>query len=319
MPNKQVRFNLGRSTNYISSVSHIKEKRRTKIGEDSVSSPTKSPKKYTSTTISPKPFKNPLGAMLRRFKETMKDDLVGYLEKPSGRPKFRVVTSGGYGLKTLLETKYGDSMKGKVWTSDIDITVSTYKSHLDHEEAFAYWSKRVKSFIYSTGKPEDFQVRFINFGGDTVPLMNFKRYYVIMISFKVDGVLKDFVDVAITDMKVTHSMIDTTTSLKAGLPVKKEEHYLQEFLTLIYMENVPGVSDYAYSKRNPVSGNHADKGLKDINRSKLICSVKAQGVKYRKYCNLLRGINLQKLQDMPKQKRDTYFKPLQTTIKDVAH
>ena len=297
---KEKKTDIAKLTDHVTSVDHIKGDKSIKMDETSVP---KTPKKFTSLTVTPRAHRNPLGAMTARFKEHFNKDLLGFIGKKT--PRFRVVTSGGYGMKTLIEQKHG--MYGKVRTGDMDITVSTYKASMSPTDAFQYWSKAVQQFIYKQGNPDDFMVKVVNFGGETVPLMNFKRYYVIMISYRVNGVFKDFVDVAITDMRIKDNMIEVPTSIKAGIPLKKEEYYLQEFMTLIYMENVPGVSDYAYSKRNPVDGKVKDKGVKDIMRSKLLCYVKRRN-RYAKYCELLRNITIAKLREMPKDHRDVYFK-----------
>lgn len=244
----------------------------------------------------------PFDAMLKSFIGELREELLGFLDMK--HPKYRVVTSGGYGLKTLVEHKY--DLYGRVKTSDVDITVGARNI----EGVFALWSKRVNAFISKQNRPEDFKVKVVNFGGESVPLLNYKRYYVIMISYK-DA---DFVDIAITDMKITRDMLDVRVSKTSGLPVKKEEYYLQEFLTLIYMENVPGVNDYCYGKRNPVTGTDSLKGRKDIYRSKLLCKLKHHK-RYLSYCRLLRNITIQKLKNMSTKERDEYFTYLKYIMK----
>lgn len=248
--------------------------------------------------------------MFARFKEYMQDDLVGFLHVHGGRKQhmFRVVTAGGYGIKTLVETKYG--LYGKVKTGDVDLTVSTYKCAMNPLECFQYWSKKIHAFFAAQEHPSDFKVQVVNFNHAYVPVMDFHREYVIMVSYKDD----DFVDIAITDQKITFDMLDKRTSLKAGLPVKKEEYYLKEVLSLIYMENVPGVNEYSYKKRNPVTGMMRSKGIKDIQRGKLLCSVKKNDL-YKEYCALLQDLTLTKLRRMSAAKRDMYF----VELRDILH
>ena len=77
------------------------------------------------------------------------------------------------------------------------------------------------------------------------------------------------------------------------------------------MENVPGVNEQVYYKRNPVVGKLPAKGQKDILNSKLLCD-KVKKKKYEGYCKLLKDITVEKLKGMPKYARDEYFKSLKT-------
>lgn len=263
------------------------------------------PKPLTILNFAPSPPKNPADIMHAKFKEYFSDELLGFFGKT--KPRFRMITSGGYGFKQLVEIKHG--MYGRVQTADMDLTVSTYESSMNPLSAYTHWMVKINKFIYSQPNPQDFKIKTINFNNEFVPIMHFHRYYVIMLMYKDE----DFVDVAITNMKIHDYMIDIPTSLKAGIPIKNEEYYLKEFLSLIYMENVPGVNYYCYAKRNPVTGSYSCKGAKDIDRSKLICELEVQN-KFSKYCELLRDITVAKLRSMSQYKRDKYFISLQELI-----
>jgi hypothetical protein len=139
--------------------------------------------------------------------------------------------------------------------------------------------------------------------------MNYTRYYIITVKFKDE----DFADLAITNYKITPSLIDKTTSLAAGIPLKKEQGYLKEFLALILRENVPGVDKHCYKSRNPIIGEEICKGAKDIQRAQLICSIKSKN-KYAKYCKILNDLTVKKLADMPLDKRDKYFNELKHIV-----
>jgi hypothetical protein len=244
-----------------------------------------------------------LRIMMERFKRYFREDLIGHIGKR--QPDFRTVTVGGYGLKTLLETKH--RMYGKVQTTDCDITVSNHMSKMIPVEMYTHWVNKIYAFIRAQVRPEDFKLDVINFGRQKVPVMGFTRYYVIMIKYLGE----DFVDVVISNMKITPGLIDGKTSAKAGVPVKTEEHYLDEFLSLIYIENVPGVNAYGYKKRNPVTGLYREKGVKDIERSKLLCKMQ-----YHRYCRLLAELTVEKLESMKKSERDNYFRALKWMDKD---
>ena len=244
--------------------------------------------------------------MFEKFKEHFKDDILGYILN-QGIPKFRVITAGGYGMKTLLEEKY--NLYDKVHTSDVDFTVSTWKSSMNAKECFNYWYEKINVFINMQKTPSDFDTKIIYFGHEHVPIMNYNRDYVIMVSYKKT----DFVDIAITDFPITDSLVEKEVSINSGIPVKHEEDYLKEFLTLIYMENVPGVNKYCYLKRNPVTGELMCKGTKDIERSKILCDIQ-KTQKYKKYCQLLTPLTIEKLKKMPKEDRDNYFQTLKELI-----
>lgn len=242
------------------------------------------------------------------FKAYFRKDLIGYLDSiPHKLPKFRIITSGGYGMKTLLETKY--NIFNKVHTTDVDFTLSTYRSRYNSLRCLKYWKSRLDEYFALQPNPTDYSYKIINFRHALVPVLNYYRDYVIMIKYKDD----EFVDIAITDQRITNNMIDKSTSLKAGIPIKNEKFYLKEFLSLIYMETVPGVNKFCYAKRNPVTGVHACKGIKDIERSQILCKLKTSQ-KYLEYCNLIQNATIDKLRSMDQKQRDKYFEKLKNII-----
>lgn len=271
-------------------------------------SPDKTATKLTKSPVTkPKKQVYTKEQMYNKFKETFKDDLIGFIGKD--KPKFRVATSGGYGVKTTLEDKHG--IYGKIITKDIDLTVSVYNSSMNAYECYQYLLNKVKQFIKDSGDAKNFKIEVLHMYNSFVPIFKYTRYYIIMIEYKKD----EFIDLAITDMKITDSMIDIPLSQKVGLPIKTEEEYLKEFLTFVYMENVPGVNDQVYYKRNPIVGKLPAKGQKDILNSKLLCD-KVKKATYKGYCKLLKEITIEKLKGMPKGVRDAYFKSLQTITKE---
>jgi len=259
----------------------------------------------STITIRPKKNKHPKTILFDRFKEFFHKELFDQFQYE--RPRMRAVISGGYGIKQLLENKY--EVYNKVRTSDIDITFSTYKSTLALDNLYRHLSAKIQAFINTTTNPEDFKIKVINFGHAYVPLMDFHRDYVFMITYKD----QDFIDVAITNQRISSRMLDRFASFKSGWPVKNTDYYLKEMLSLIYMETVPGVNDYCYAKRNPVTGEYSCKGVKDIYRSKVLCTV-AKRKKYEGYCKIIKDITLQKLKNMPENKRDTYFSEVKKII-----
>lgn len=272
------------------------------------------PSPHTQITyqLTSPPLKNKREYYLQKFKDYFKEDLIGHLDRPN--PPFRTVVAGGYGVKTLMETKY--NRKNAVKTNDLDITVSTLNASMSPLQAYEHWSAKISQFIQAQSNPDHFKIKVVNFANELVPVMNYRRNYVIMVTFKNGKTFDDFVDIAITNYNIHKGMIDKKTSVKAGLPIKKDEYYLKEFLTLIYMENVPGVNEWCYTKRNPITGTYNIKGLKDIQRSQVICEINPNN-KYAKYCKMITSLNEDLLKGMKTPFRNAYFSKLDAIMTPV--
>lgn len=242
---------------------------------------------------------------LTNFVSFFQEDMTDFLHSKA-KHKFRSVVMGGYGLKTLLETKY--NIYDKIKTKDLDITVSSYKSLLNQEQLLDYWLSKLILFIRQQPNPKDYKVSIIQ-GSLYVPILEYTRSAIIMVSYKH----QEFVDVAITNAKITKSSIDKETSIDVGLPVKKLSEYLLELLTIIYRANVQGVAPELYEKRNPVTGYQGNKGLNDIERAKLLCSMPNQ-TKYEKYCDIIKRISISKLFHTTPHERNVYFSALNNLV-----
>lgn len=243
---------------------------------------------------------------LQSFITFFKNDLTSFIRNKHIRNKFRCVVMGGYGLKSVLEHKY--NLHNKVKTKDLDITVSSYKSQYNQEQLLDYWLTRLVEFIRQQPNPKDYKVSVIQ-GSLYVPIMNYTRSAIIMVSYKY----QDFVDIAITNAKIAKVSLDKSTSLKAGLPIKNLSEYLLELLSIIYRANVQDVSPELYVKRNPVTGYQADKGLNDIERAKLVCDMSRQN-KYQKHCDVISKISVSRLMTSTPQERDIFFGSLKTLV-----
>lgn len=243
---------------------------------------------------------------LQNFVVYFKNDLTSFIRNRHIRNRFRCVVMGGYGLKTVLEHKYG--LHNKVKTRDLDITVSSYKSEYNQEQLLDYWLTRLVAFIRQQPNPKDYKVSVIQ-GSMYVPIMDYTRTAIIMISYKY----QDFVDVAITNAKIAKVSIDKATSIKTGLPIKNLNEYLLELLSIIYRSNVQDVAPEVYVKRNPVTGYQSEKGLNDIERAKLVCDVSRQN-KYQKHCDVINKISATKLMTSTPEERDMFFGSLRTLM-----
>lgn len=249
-------------------------------------------------------FKRALSA----FQEYFREDLIGYINNPRKRRNYRAVIAGGYGLKTLLESKL--NLYGKVRTSDCDITITSFRSKEALYDTYQYFVEKVMKFVHEQKHPEHFNVSLIDQANQYIAALNYHRFAVIMISYKG----YEFVDIAFTDMKLTMKQIDKETSIKVGLPLKTLETYLVELLSLIYFENVSNVYPALYYRRNPIVGVSYEKGVKDIQRAQLVCSL-TKSKKYIEYCDLIYHIDFDRMLTMTKEERDKYFKALSSLVK----
>ena len=243
---------------------------------------------------------------LSSFIEYFRYDMTDFLKNNTHKNKFRSVVVGGYGLKLLLDNKY--HLEDKIKSKDLDITVSSYKSAYDDEQITQYIMNKIITFIRSQPNPKDYKVSIIQ-GSLYVPILDYTRKAIIMISYKY----QEFVDIAITDAKITKSIIDKPYSIKCGLPLKTINEYLLELLTIIYRSNVLNVSPELYEKRNPVSGYQSQKGLQDIERAKLICSL-PQINKYKSYCDFINAISKSKLLTTTPEQRSLFFSALKSLL-----
>lgn len=243
---------------------------------------------------------------LSNFIEFFRSDMTDYLKTNTKKHMFRSVVVGGYGLKLLLENKY--NLDNKIRSKDLDITVSSYKSAFTDEQITQYIMNKITRFVRSQPNPKDYKLCIIQ-GSLYVPVLNYTRKAIIMLSYKYH----EFVDIAITDAKIQKSIIDRPNSIKCGLPLKTINEYLLELLTIIYRSNVLNVSPELYEKRNPVSGYQSQKGLQDIDRAKLICSFK-QLKKYKKYCNFINTISINKLLTSTPEERNMFFSALKSLL-----
>lgn len=234
------------------------------------------------------------------------EDFTSFIHNKRIKNKFRCVVMGGYGLKTLLDSKY--NMQGKVQTKDLDITVSSYKSSFNQAQLLDYWMAKLFAFIRTQPNPRDYKVSVIQ-GSLYVPIMDYTRSAIIMVSYKY----QEFVDIAITDAKIAKATLDQATSLAVGFPVKKLNEYLLELLTIIYRSNVQGVAPELYEKRNPVSGYYGSKGINDIDRAKLICHMPRQK-KYQTYCDTIKRVSISKLLKSTPTERDKFFGSLSSLV-----
>ena len=251
---------------------------------------------------------SPLMDRHKAFVDYFQYDLIGFLHDSDELPIFRADIPGGYGLKMILEHKYG--IKNVIETNDIDITLSTHNSLLTPDQALQHLLKKSKAFISTRPDSEKFTIKSIDMKGAYNAVLGFNRYHILTIMYEND----EFVDILITDKVITPEQMNITLSKQCLLPIKREALMLKEYFYLIYRENVRRVDPYTYWKRNPVDGKLPEKGIKDIERVKLLCNA-ATHVKFmRKYCQIMQGVTIEQLRTMSKGERDRIFSKLRNVV-----
>lgn len=251
---------------------------------------------------------------MQRFRDYFRDDLLGFMHTDRRQGKrlasYRAVVVGGYGLRTLLETKLGKlGVHDRVRTYDCDITITSFRSKKDLYDTYKAFVQKITQFVHEQEHPEHFQVVLVDQANQYIQALDYHRFAVVMIKYK--GF--DFVDIAFTDMKLTMDAIDKGSSSKAGLPLKTLDAYLHDLLSLVYLENVSNIYPYLYWKRNPIDGQEPSKGKKDIQRAKLACEL-TKSKKYIEYCGLINRITINEMAEMTRAQRNEYFKALSTLI-----
>lgn len=262
-------------------------------------------------------IKKELELFLREFK----DDLVKWWHWST--PSLRAVISGGFGARKLLETKY--NVYDKIVTKDIDITVSIRDAWFSPNQVIKHIENRLKvlqdnisrrrgSFNKTLDPNEGLHWSFFKFDDKHEYSQYFQmhRFGIFVVTLDND----DFADIMICDAPIYSTILDKEASENAEpieMPIKNVEYMLREFLTLIYIENTASAKDYAYSIRNPVVGKFKEKGLKDLERARILCR-ESKEERYKKYCELLANYTVDRMNAMPQEQRDAYFEDLKKAL-----
>lgn len=188
----------------------------------------------------------------------------------------QTVINGGYGIKKILENRYG--LFEVIDTKDIDVMVGGCT--VDNlQSIMQQWNDKIDRFLQMIGNPNIKKI-FKNFKGKFFPQFNYNGYKEITISY----LQTDLIDVMFTNYIIKDEIIDKTQS---NLPLKKLEYYLEDLLKLVYQTNVDGINHDLY---NPIHGTKKDKGKKIIDRAKLLCSILENKPKYKNRCSIIKSI-----------------------------
>lgn len=258
---------------------------------------------------------------LQLFLREFHDDLTKWYSYST--PSMRMVLAGGFCAKKLLETKYG--IYDKILTTDIDITVSIRDSWYSPNQAIRHIENKLRvlqdniarrrgTFYQNSEAGSGLHWSLLKFNEkhEFNPYFSMHRYAIIVVT--LDG--GEFADIAITDAYMPPTILDKEASENSkpmSLPIKNTEYLLREFLTLIYMETVKDSQDYAYYIRHPMYGKYPQKGLKDIERARLLCR-ESKEKRFMKYCNLLANFTVERFKEMPKEEQDIYFENLRKAL-----
>jgi len=202
----------------------------------------------------------PFSIALRLFLDTHRKDLLEVMQPD---PRFRVLLKGGYNLRTLMEQQY--NLTNQVFTSDIDLMVTNYKSTWTLQRTMNYWHRLLTRFIQKTS-PEEFSLETIKIDD---PLSTLRMIY----QLKFMG--NDFIDIGFMDNEpLRRSDINTEISNKTGLPVKTWSLALKELFQMIVWENLEEAGNpRAIQRRNPFTGTLPEKGIRDLYRARTACEI----------------------------------------------
>jgi len=186
------------------------------------------------------------------------------------------IVKGGYGLKKVIEHRY--KKKDVIKTDDIDISILFSKN--DEDKIKEYKDNLMKTFndfVYSTGIPYLFSYITPRYIGE--------KELKWILQFNYLG--KEWIDISLVYSQINYVEIDKLVSDHIELPVKTIKGYAEDYIQILKEENIKGIDDRTYKKRNPITGFLAIKGRKDIQRTKDMCYIEDVSNYYPNLCNYL--------------------------------
>ena len=202
------------------------------------------------------------------------DKFIDFFKYELSQPQ--VVINGGYGIKTLLESRY--NVFDVIDTKDIDVMVGGCTSE-NFKLNMQKWDDKFERFLKMIGNPH-IKKYYKDFKGKFYPQFNYNGYKEITISY----LGTDLIDVMFTNYDMKETIFDRMH--RSSLPLKKLEYYLEDLIKLFYQTNIEGINRDLYKKRNPIYGSRKEKGRKIIERAKLICSF----LENKTFCSMIKNI-----------------------------
>jgi hypothetical protein len=207
------------------------------------------------------------------------------------------IVKGGFGLKKVLEIRY--NKKDAIKTDDIDISVLFTKNNED--EIKAYKDKLIKEFndfAYSTGVPYLFSYIEPRYIGE--------KELKWICQFSYAG--REWIDISLVYSTWGKVEVDELVSEKVGLPVKTIVGYAKDYKEILREENIQGIDDRTYKKRNPKTGFLAMKGRKDIQRTKELCFIDEVEKEFPTLCSFLKLSSVRVFMNLPEKELKALLK-----------
>jgi hypothetical protein len=203
-------------------------------------------------------------------------------------PNSHWIVKGGFGLKKVLEHRY--SKKDVIKTDDIDISVLFTKN--DEDEIKRYKDNLIKEFndfAYTTGVPYLFSYIEPRYIGE--------KSLKWICQFSYAG--REWVDISLVYSTEGKVEVDELVSKEVGLPVKTIVGYAKDYKEILREENIRGIDDRTYQKRNPKTGFLAMKGRKDIQRTKELCFIEDVEKEFPTLCSYLKLSSVRVFMNLP--------------------
>ena len=207
------------------------------------------------------------------------------------------IVKGGFGLKKVLEHRY--SKKDVIKTDDIDISVLFTKN--DEDEIKRYKDNLIKEFndfAYSTGVPYLFSYIEPRYIGE--------KSLKWICQFSYAG--REWVDISLVYSTEGKVEVDDLVSKEVGLPVKTIVGYAKDYKEILREENIRGIDDRTYQKRNPKTGFLAMKGRKDIQRTKELCFIEEVEKEFPTLCSYLKLSSVRVFMNLPEKELKALLK-----------
>lgn len=207
------------------------------------------------------------------FKNTFHTELLGWLTNTNN---FRMILKGGQNFNILVKEKY--NIDSPLKTMDYDFSISVK----DPLNTFNYFHDKLKIFVEKY--KDDLTMKINDFGskGKKVPYLNVTKYYTIFIFFRGG----DFIDLSFNNERIYRKDVEKDISNKIGLPIQTLKATFKELSNLIYRQSVL-TNSFSYRKRNAFIGTSRQKGIKDLNRFQLLCTIHH----FKPQCDVLKQLD----------------------------
>jgi hypothetical protein len=173
-------------------------------------------------------------------------------------------------------------------TKDIDFTIPVRKN-AEIEQVLKKFKNTLQIFCTQFGyNINDFKFHEHDFRAPGVTINRFRgvcNLKWVEVSYKNSECFDFMFNKRLDKMKFNKS-----GSMKTGFQLQGIEWYINDIVIMFIKESLEGVDNFAFSKRNPYTGQFKMKGTKDFHRLKLLCSLSKSNV----WCQLSKKLELNK-------------------------